>query len=276
MKKNEIIGYAITEEVSEPVNENTIDEIKVGNLHYLRFPAVLQTFNKLNRNRRDYGGKAMYEGLTAENIQELLATGNLFGEAGHPNTKDMSRILTIMPDMTSHRIKSLDIQSDHVSGIIETLPDNGLGTKMANLMLTGTMPSFSLRAVAPLIKRPDGTTLIRQKPRVVTYDWVVFPSHKEAYQIQSRPVENVIKDIRAGGNYVTESAVPVFESQVLDFLKEESNNLKLVSSVHETGLGNMRLTSDGQFVIVQENGQRFAVAIEDKIRTEVNSFMANF
>lgn len=274
--KNEIIGFTITEEVSEPVNENTIDEVKVGNLFYLRFPAILQTFNKLNRNGRDYGGKAMHEGLTAENVQELLATGNLFGEAGHPNTKDMSRILTIMPDMTSHRIKSLDIKPDHVSGIIETLPDGGLGSKMTSLMLTGTMPSFSLRAVAPLIKRPDGTTLIRQKPRVVTYDWVVFPSHKEAYQINSKPVENVIKDIRANGNCITESFVPVYKSQVLDFLKDESANLELVSSVYETGLGDMRLTSDGQFVIVQENGRKFAVAIEDKIRTEVNNFMANF
>ncbi len=276
MMKNPIIGYAITEQVSEPVNENSLEECEVGGLKYLRFPSVLQEFDVFNRNRRNYGGKAMNEGLRAENVQELLANGDFFGEAGHPITKDMTRIMTVDLKNVSHRIKSLDIKPDHVSGIIETIPDGtGVGNKMYTMMMTGTMPSFSLRAIAPLIKRPDGTTLIRQAPRIVTYDWVVFPSHKCARYKAIDGMQHVTKNTNLG-TPVKESTFPIYESQVLDFLKDESKNLKLISSVYETGLGNMRLTTDGKFVIVKENGGQYAVAIEEKIRREVNGFMSNF
>ena len=225
MQKDKIIAYAITESVSDPVMKKDIEECKDGSLHYLRIPATLQTFDVFNRNRRNYGGTAMREGLEAENVQELLLRKSWFGEAGHPMTDKMERILTIDPTMISHRIKSIDIQPKYVNGVIETLDNGGYGNHMTRLVLSGMEPAFSLRALAPLIKRNDGSTLIRSKPRVVTYDWVIYPSHKEAYQDISAPIQRIVKDARKVGNVVTESAVPVTEAQILDFISDESSNI---------------------------------------------------
>lgn len=274
MEKNNIAAYIITESVSEPINMGQVEECKHNGLHYLRFPAVLQRFNVKNRNGRDYGVKAMSEGLHAENIDELLREGSWFGEAGHPIGAKMDRILTIDPTNTSHRITGFDIRGDMLHGTIETLDNNGEGNRMTKMMLQGMTPAFSLRALAQLIKKPDGTSLIRQRPRIVTYDWVIFPSHKEAYGDKTQTIKQVHQTTGTLGQNVNESAIAVTEAQILNFIKDESKNLKLTSDICEVALTDMKLTSDGSHVIVKEGVETYAIAVEDHINQQVRSFMS--
>ena len=101
---NKIAAYLITESVSEPAKVENLNVIKNNGLFYLRFESFLQDFNVLNRNKRIYMGEAMVPSLNAEHILELQRKQSWFGEAGHPDSDDPKRILTIDPTMISHRI----------------------------------------------------------------------------------------------------------------------------------------------------------------------------
>jgi hypothetical protein len=190
---------------------------------------------------------------------------------------DIKRILSIDPKLISHRIVSHTVNNYKCTGVIETL-DTEQGRQMTKAILQGMNPAFSLRALAPLVKKPDGTAIVQSKCHAVCYDWVVLPSHKTAYADPSMPVEKIVKKINAGGNVVNEGAlIPVHENAIKDFISMESSNVNLISNVCEVALGNMRLSKDMKHVILkEENTERsYVVKLEDKIKYDINNYMKN-
>lgn len=273
LQKEEVLAYLIMEESLEPVQADNVQVFDKNSLFYVRFNATLQDFNVKNRNGRIYMGSAMIPSLNAEHIMELQKNGSWFGEAGHPMSDDIKRILTIDPKLISHRIVSHSVNNHRCTGVIETL-DNEMGRQMTKAILQGMNPAFSLRALAPLVKKPDGTAVVQSKCHAVCYDWVVLPSHRVAYADQSAPVEKIVKKVTAGGNVVNESSViPVHEAAIKDFISMESTNVKLVSNLCEVALGDMRLSSDMRHVILKEGTDTFVVRLEDKIKHDINAYM---
>lgn len=273
---NKIAAYLITESVSDPVKVENLNVIKENGLFYLRFEAFLQDFNVLNRNKRMYMGDAMIPSLNAEHIMELQRKQSWFGEAGHPNSEDPKRILTIDPTMISHRIVSHTATNQGCRGVIETL-DTEHGRDMTKLILQHVEPAFSLRALAPVVKRGDGTSVIKTQAHVVTYDWVVLPSHKTAYRDESKPITKVIQKISDAGNIVTTEAciTPVQGSVIKDFILTESMNVKVISNVCEVMLDNAAISKDLRNVILKEGNNTYIVPIEEAIKNEVANFMRN-
>lgn len=275
MKKNEVAAYLIMESIQEPSRVDNLQVFDKNSLFYLRFDANLQDFNVENRNKRIYMGNAMVPSLQAEHIMELERKKSWFGEAGHPMTDDIKRILTIDPKLISHKIVSHSATVNGCRGTIETL-DNEYGRAMTKHILQGMEPAFSLRALAPLVKKPNGTSVVQTKAHVVTYDWVILPSHKTAYRDESKPVEKVVKKIVDAGNTVTECAItPVQENMLKDFISMESANVKLISNVCEVALGSMTLSEDMKSVILKESGLTYVIPIEDKISHDINTYMRN-
>jgi hypothetical protein len=276
MKKNEVAAYLIMESTSDPVKPKDLQVFDKNGLFYVRFNTFLQEFNVKNRNRRSYAQGPMAQSLQAPHIAELLDKKTWLGEAGHPQTTDVARILTIDPKLTSHRINSIRLENNFLKGEVETLDDGHYGTQMTKNILQGLEPAFSLRALASLIKQGDGSSLMNSKCHIVTYDWVILPSHASAYRDTTTPIQKVVKSVQADGNSVTESAlVPVIESQIMDYIKLESNNVKLVSNVCEVALESMKLTPDMKHVILREGTNTYAVKVEEKIKHDVRRFMAN-
>lgn len=273
LNKEEVVAYLIMEESLEPVQANDVKVYDKNNLFYVRFNATLQDFNVKNRNGRVYMGSAMIPSLRADHIMELQKNGSWFGEAGHPMSDDIKRILTIDPKLISHRIVSHDVNNYRCTGVIETL-DTDMGRQMTKSILQGMNPAFSLRALAPLVKKPDGTAVVQSKCHAVCYDWVVLPSHKVAYADQSAPVEKIVKNVMAGGNVVNESTIiPVHEAAIKDFISMESSNVKLISNVCEVALGNMTLSKDMRHVILKEGTDTFVVPLEEKIKYDINKYL---
>lgn len=273
LNKEEVVAYLIMEESLEPVQANDVKVYDKNNLFYVRFNATLQDFNVKNRNGRVYMGSAMIPSLRADHIMELQKNGSWFGEAGHPMSDDIKRILTIDPKLISHRIVSHDVNNYRCTGVIETL-DTDMGRQMTKSILQGMNPAFSLRALAPLVKKPDGTAVVQSKCHAVCYDWVVLPSHKVAYADQSAPVEKIVKNVMASGNVVNESAIiPVHEAAIKDFISMESSNVKLISNVCEVALGNMTLSKDMRHVILKEGTDTFVVPLEEKIKYDINKYL---
>ena len=273
---NRVAAYMITEEVSEPAKVNNLEVLKENGLFYLRFETNLQDFNVFNRNKRMYMGEAMVPSLNAEHIVELERKHSWFGEAGHPDSNDPKRILTIDPKLISHRIVSHTATNSGCKGVIETL-DTKHGREMTKLILQHMEPAFSLRALAPLVKQSDGTSLIKSKAHIVTYDWVILPSHKTAYRDESKPIQKVIQQISDDGNVITTEAclTPVQEAVINDLVLTESFNVNVVSNVCEVALEGARVSSDLRNVILKENNNTYIIPIEEAIRTEAANIMRN-
>lgn len=273
--KEEIAAYLIMESVSEPARVSNVEFFDKNNLFYLRFETSLQDFNIKNRNNRIYMGSAMIPSLNADHILELEKKGSWFGEAGHPMTDDVKRILTIDPKLISHRIVKHTVNNNGCHGTVETI-DSEYGRQMTKNVLQGMEPAFSLRALAPLVKNPDGTSVVKTKSHVVTYDWVILPSHKTAYRDESKPIEKIIKKITDDGNTVTECSItPVQESSLIDYITQESAQVKLISNVCEVALTGMKLSDDLRHVILKESGRTFIIPLEERIKSDVSKYLIN-
>lgn len=274
---NKVAAYMITESVSDPCKVDKLNVINENGLFYLRFEAKLQDFNVFNRNKRMYMGEAMVPSLQAEHIMELQRKGSWCGEAGHPDSENPKRILTIDPQLVSHRIVSHTVTTESCTGVVETL-DTQHGRNMTKLILQHVEPAFSLRALAPLVKKGDGTSIIKSRAHVVCYDWVFLPSHKTAYRDESKPIQKVILNIANDGNVVTTEAAltPVQESQIRDLILTESFNVNVISNVCEVALGDARISKDLRNVILKEGSDTFIVPIEDAVKREAANLLRNF
>lgn len=276
MEKLENVAYLVMENTTEPAKPQNLQVIKENGFFYVKFETVLQSFGVQNRNKRIYDGDAMMESLNAPHIRELIMNKTWKGEAGHPLSKDTARIVTIDPKLTSHKINSFYRSGNLLKGEIETLDDDALGRRMTKNILQGMEPAFSLRALAPLMKRADGTSLMKGKAHIVTYDWVILPSHMEAYRDKSKPIEKISQVIENAGNCSTDMLVNVNEASLTNFLKEESKNIKLVSNICEVATENMTLSEDMKYAILKEGSSTYHVKIEDKIKHDIRSFMCKF
>lgn len=277
MERSEVVAYLIMEASTDPVRPQNLQVFDKNGLFYLKFLATLQEFNMLNRNRRVYESQAMMMSLRAPHILELMANRSWCGEAGHPLTDDVKRILTIDPKLISHRVNSINLIGNLLKGEVETLDDkDGYGSRMTRYILQGMEPAFSLRALAKLVKRGDGTELVNSMAHIVGYDWVILPSHVKAYRDKSKPIEKIIKSIQLDGNSVQECCLsPVHEAAIMDYVKMESKNVKVVSNVYGVATENMELSNDGKYTIMRENNRTFVTKIEDRIRHDVGSYMRN-
>ena len=238
-------------------------------LDYLRFSACLQSFYGLNRNRRDWPAgivKAMTEDST---VVELINNGSFVGEAGHPvpytDKVTIERILTIDPLRTSHRIVSLDWPSNNeLHGVVETLDDGpgGPGNKMKRSIMQGVNPAFSLRSLVPQRKNPDGTTSVIGRGRLVCYDWVYLPSHKEAYRDTEIPIKNV----------VTKPQFQTVMESFSNFVMERSDKVRRVLDDYDIAMESATMDSHGIFSVNSKTGRLF-IAPETKYRKELKSLI---
>lgn len=284
MRKDEVVAHIIMEEVSEPVNMSKVDFKSLADgLTYARFPSRLQSFNVRNRNGREYEGNCMIQGLRAEYIQEMIQKGTWCCELGHPITKDPARIVTIDPKNICARITSLDVNHGGANGWVETLL-NDHGQNVTKMMLQGFSPAFSLRALAN-ITRTNGRQIVKNGVRVVNYDLVILPSHKDAYIDTSISPEykSIRESILEGTgakleNDISGSSIvtPVLESQILSVLESTSVNLKETVNQQEVVVESMSLSKDMKHVILEECGRIFLVKIEDKIADDIINYMERF
>ena len=196
------IGYMyIAEESSvyggSPVKN--IDVVDKNGVFFVSFDSVLHTFDEINRNQRQYKADNIRECLLTEKIQSLLADNAFYGERDHPTQETENgkltpeRIQAIWMPNRSHLIKRPRIIGDELQAHIETCAGTDVGVGFAKDIIQGLKPAFSCRAIASM-KLINGkpTVIVR---RLITYDWVLYPSHKRAHMISSP--KGVMKSIKA-------------------------------------------------------------------------------
>jgi hypothetical protein len=266
--------FAIVEQTSPADNKVDIIEVKKqNNLNYLRFNTCLQAFiDERNRNRRKWIPKFVKSGVSSPEWVELLNNGGVPGENGHPipatGQVTMERIATIDPNNISHLIKKVWWTDGELKlhGEIETVDDiNGPGAKFMRHILQGLVPSFSNRAIIPQRRNPDGTIDQIGVGRIITFDRVILPSHKEAYRDLDVPVKNIIK---------TPKDMEV-ATECYNYIMRNSENVKRVIGDDEYALESASINNAGTMFGIHVDNEYDFIPVEEDIRKSIKNFMKN-
>lgn len=274
------IGYMICE------TPTTAEEVTVINDKHGRvtIEATMQDLGVKNRNGRIYDKSDLSPQMTCERTTELIKSGNFFGEAGHPMTTELSRQSTIDPNNIAHNMSKIWIEGNIVKAHTRGTP-NAQGELFNNLILEGTKPSFSLRALGTVANTPRGAEV--KNIKLITYDWVVFPSHKKAYMSkilgesaneefmkEASYIQN-IKDsklIIENSNYEGIFA-PITNQNIINYVKEESANIKLIKESLDFMYTDIALVENGRQVMMSDKlGQSLIINLESYITNEIMNY----
>lgn len=237
-----------------------LQEATVVNKNGLNVPVVraivtLQRFGVRNWNGRIYPMEVVMDAIRRDpNIQHDMSMKAWVGEAGHPDPSlGARRMATFPPSNTSHTILKVWTEGDLLKGEIMTLPSEQ-GISMANTMILGIPVAFSLRAQG----KTDSNNIIVPPLKVLCYDWVWRPSHKEAY---SDTVNSLTESVAASdfSHEYTESALcesvsPVDEKLTDDEIKSiRTPALQVLSNLFE-GTECIKVTKKS-FILENKDGE---------------------
>ena len=277
MTKDFCVGMIINESVTE--SDSVVISQEGGRVYAT---GILQDLEIENRNGRIYEIKEMDPELNGERLQELIKAGYLCGHAGHPSSNELSIQSVIDPKQICVRFSKVwrdgkDIHANYCG------TNNELGAMFNQDLIDGHKPAFSLRALGSVDRSKDGKCHVRNI-RIITWDHVIFPSHKRAYTshlIDAKDKDKIIKEnaiIGVNGKplsdnelhrkaMITESAAqdgiltPIMNQKVCDFIKEESANVKFIIDTFETLY---------ESAIIVDKGKRVALTTTDGKKVIVN------
>lgn len=268
------IGYIICESstVGSP-KESVVVDNKNGKVI---IETVLQDVDVLNRNRRYYAKEELFPALNAPRLKELMEKRSLFGEASHPMSQDLSRQQTIDLGRVSHEIMSLRTEGNLIKGIVKGTPTK-FGEEFNNFILDGTVPAFSLRALGSIANTKRGAEV--KNINVITWDWVIYPSHKCAY------MEKVVSESASFelGSKLEHSAaftenekgilVPITNKSVMNYIKNESANINTILKSFDTLYESATLVENGSKVrLMTSEGDILMINLESYIQNEIMDY----
>lgn len=232
-----------------------------GNRFYITFPAILQSFNVLNRNHRIYMMDNIWNLIcTDDYIQSMLRQNSWCGEIDHPSAQKIGEELTMQrianPDLklTSHFIRTPRCNGNLLEANIQTDSSNENGMNMAIKIVDGKIiPCFSARVLGAL-KNAGGKPIVNVR-KLITYDWVLYPSHREALAKITQPlmesVSNVVNTMGAKVIFLKELAKMAANSSKETEWLCESFGLSIDDIVGITSTGNSLVITEGSNVYVQ-------------------------
>lgn len=274
MSMNKALGYLICETAStEPEKPNIIT---VSSDNRVQIEACVQDMNAINRNRRFYASEDLAPQLKDKRIVELLETGNLFGEAGHPTSQELLRQQTIDPNNMSHLFHKLWTNGNKIMAHISAA-NTRVGDDFHRLVISGTKVSFSLRAMGVIKQTNRGAEV--KNIRIITWDWVIFPSHQAAYMDK---IINIGESALMGETNrlmleKTDSGliIPIYNQQVTDYIKSQSANLKNVVESFEFMYDKINVNENARSIsLTDSNGDTLVVHVEQYIQDEIMNFCA--
>ena len=231
---------------------------------------ILQEANMKNRNGRFYDSRDLFPELIAPRQQELLRTGNMRGENGHPLSKDLVRQQTIDPNNCVCVYTKFWTEGDFVKGqFFGTFNDKG--EEFNKELEMGMSPSFSLRALGTIQNTRRGAEV--KGTKLITYDRVIYPSHDKAY------TERVVSE---AAGFVSESnelllgsndqgmVIPINNSDVINYIKSESLNIKQIRESFDVLYDDIKLVrNNSQVQLTDKAGGIYVINLESYIYNEI-------
>lgn len=274
--------------ISESVNldQNNVSNIDVydkNSLFYVTFDTNLQSFDVINRNQRLYKADNIWDCIQQEKIQCQLRDGCWFGEFDHPTPEKKDeqlspeRIQNVPPLKRAFKIMNPRITGNLLQGRIQSAQTD-IGIGFGKEILAGWKPSFSCRAIASL-------KLINNKPtvivrRLITYDAVWYPSHKEAHAISD------VKAINKKINMVTESVqnvkttiqnVMVPLKEILESIGKTDVNTQMIMESFDLPLDSIiGIDKSRTHAIIKDKDNMIYSNISPETKHKVDDFLSSF
>ena len=284
---NNKIGYFINEST---VKMNEVDLVESGNR--VTAKGRLQSGNERNRNGRFYRTEDLAREIAAPRQQELLSSGNMLGEAGHPLSKELIRQQTIDPKLTCVRYLKFWMEGNDVMGTFQGT-NNELGDTFDKDLRAGVKPAFSLRALGTLRASREGTVV--ENLKIITYDYVIYPSHPGAYTegivSESSGLINVPEssfdlskypNMDATKSYINsftnEDVVKAMETQAhnesaIEYIKDKSFNYHMLKECFDmTKIDSVDIISPTKLALTEAGSGTIVMNIEDYIAKELQNY----
>lgn len=236
---------------------------------------IVQEANMRNRNGRFYDSRDLFPQLTCPRTLELLSTGNMKAENGHPMSKELTRQQTIDPNNTVAVFLKFWTDGDFV--MAEFLGDeNEKGAAFDRELRKGRKPSWSLRALGRIEETSRGAEV--KGIKLITYDRVIYPSHDKAYTqgIVTEAFGGVEKPVVQEGSrlYVDETdsgiVIPVTNESVINYIKSESKNFKTIKESFDLLYDDIELINRGtQVKLTDRAGGIFVMNLENYIHDDI-------
>lgn len=269
------IGYCISE-ACEPV-----EEYKVVSDHGGKIIAegYLQTdLDNKNRNGRIYGVPGIKKEVEGKRLKELISTGNLKGEDGHPSDPAMGVQQAINPMKVS--VKYLDVHMDGPNVAAKFCGTNTpQGIAFNADLADGELPSFSLRALGS-VSNKNGACYV-ENVKIITWDRVYYPSHERAYTTK---IVNESAGINPRNEYLKMDTVrndkgvliPITNDSLVSFIKQESANIKSVLESFDTLFESITLINSRTVQMVTHEGAIMMINLEDYVQNQIMDYCERF
>ena len=270
------IGYVILE--SAPIE---VPEAKIitDNGKRVIGEGILQTAEEENRNGRCYLHSDLLREIDCPRTKELLSTGNMLSENGHPLDTNMVRQQTIDPNNTVARFLKIWMDGNNVMAQFKGT-NNCKGEEFDQDLREGVLPSWSLRALGSLANK--GGRNVVENLRVITWDRVIYPSHPNAYttrlvtesaasSIAEKAAMERVKQIHVNG-----SLIPITNEQILSYIKTESASIKSLLNQIDFMYESTTLLPGDRVQLVAKNGDIFVVNLESHITNEIQTYCMNY
>ncbi len=244
----------------EIISESAIDSPSGCKLFTVTFKQVLQDFGVRNWNGRNYSDKIVMNALNSNPlIQHDLKMKTWTGEYGHPliekGMNELARQMTIFPPNACWTINKYWQEGNLLMGECTTLA-GGYGDMVRDRILTNYPAMASSRAIGGTDK--SGNVLPGYTP--ITFDCVIRPSHKVAYQVKGSETVNEFPITTPTKNTMSESAVminPENSEALKQFLLDESATRVQICTVCEA----LGLNADS--MVIEENAVKISRMNED-------------
>ena len=266
MPNNMPIGYVILE--GAPIQVPEAKVISENNKRVIG-EGVIQEAEEENRNGRCYLHNDLYREIKCPRTIELLSTGNMLSENGHPMDSSMIRQQTIDPNNTVARFLKIWMDGNKVMAHFKGT-NNAKGEEFDQDLREGILPSWSLRALGSLTNK--GGRNIVENLRIITWDRVIYPSHPGAYTTRL-VTESAINDF-ADINHLNENGklIPITDDSVLSYIKHESANIKSLINQIDFMYESVSIVKGNQVRLVAKNGDTFMVNLENHIANEIQNY----
>ena len=263
---NQVIGNIILES-SQEVPEVTIIAEKNNKV---TGTGIIQTIGDENRNGRIYELKDMKPEVEGDRIQkELIPTGNMRGHDGHPASTELSVQSVINPLLCSVKYKKIWIEGNEIhANFCGT--NNEPGKAFNADLLDGDRPSFSLRALGSVDRERNGKCYVRNI-RIITSKNESAVLESCGYDVSQYYKFNCPKALNEG------VIIPIVNQQVVDYIKQESANVKSILNTFDTLYESAIICGDGKQVQLNlsDNRGKILVNLEQYIQDEIMNYCWN-
>lgn len=256
-------------------NDFGYDVVDKGNRFYVLFSAVLQSFMVMNRNKRMYDLANIMNCINTDPyIQDQLRKNSWMGCIDHPAPMFQGQELTMQyignvdPKMTSHYIRKPHAEGNLLVANIQTDSSNKHGMNMAIKIVDGKItPCFSARVFGELTNK-NGQPIVNVR-KLITYDWVLFPSHPEAEARMKQPLQE------ATDTFKDANITMIFFPQLAQMAAASSKETEMLCESFGLNIEDViGVTSTGNSLVIQENANTYVQPITDKfVRAKTQSML---